>query len=115
MASIEGAFYLRNRSGMVAASHGAGDLLVVPSGNVVDMNEFWSETTEDLADQLTEHQRHVLVRMLERAAAPKSDVEEIVERFARNRKIQEHLDGTEPERVYRELPESVRVIVADFD
>lgn len=106
-------FYYRNRTNLVAVSCDQGDTIVLPSGKVMECNNFWEEVTENLRSELTPAQEsEILVQM---ASIDTSPVGEIVRRFSRNRKAQERLDGISKEPEYRKLPDDVMVVVADFD
>lgn len=106
-------FYYRNRSGLISVSCDQGDTIVLPSGKVMEHNEFWEDTTDDLRAELTPEQEAALQRQL--ARQDNSEMGQIVRRFSRNRKDQERLDGVEPDPVRRRLSADVLVIVADFD
>jgi len=106
-------YYYRNNSGMVAVSADEGDTIIVPTGNVLPPSAAWEEVQEDLRSELNAVQEASVKRFIENY--DDSPVAGVVRKFARNRAIQERLDGIEHERVYRKLPADVLVVVAEFD
>lgn len=105
--------YFRNRSGLVAVSCDEGDTLILPTGKIMEFNEFWEDVEEDLKSQLTTPQDAALQRMI--ARIDQSEIGGIVRTYSRNKRIQERLDGVDHEPVYRTLSPDAIVVVADFD
>ena len=106
-------FYYRNRSGLIAVSFDQGDTIILPSGKLMDHTEFWEDVSEDLRAELTPQQEATLARNVEKE--DKTEMGQIIRRYKQRRKLQERLDGQEPEPVYRTLSDDVKVVVADFD
>lgn len=109
--------YFTNRSGAVAVSFDNGETLYLPTNRVLDYTEMWQELSEPAEDRLNEFQLRGLARFRERQAgkdADKSVLEAIVQDLRDGRKAEERFYEP-PERQYRKLPDSVLVVVADFD
>ena len=105
--------YYKNRSGLIAVSCDFGDLIILPTGKVMENSEFWEEVGEDLRSQLTPPQEAALKRAIERIDT--RPVGDIVRQYSRDKRTQDRLNGIEHEPVYRKLSEDVMVVVADFD
>ncbi len=106
-----------NCKGAVAISFDDGETIYLPTGRVIDRTDMWEEANENLEDQLNEFQTKGLARFRKRQTsdhAGENELASIVRSYREERIAEERFYEPAPVQ-YRKLPDSVKVIVADFD
>lgn len=107
-------YYYRNRSNMVAVSYDEGNNIIIPTGRVIEVIDAWEEFPEDCYNDLNADQIRILKFMQEGQRT--DEMGKIINRFGRELRAEEHRDcGPDNSYRIRELPESVRVVVASFN